>query len=143
MKRYESKIGWGLVFFIAGVIVSTSLVLIVNQVWVGLAINLALTGFIVHMFTTTYYVIEGDVLQVKCGFLINMRIAISSVCKITETSNPLGSPATSLDRVAIYYNKWDVVMISPKDKIDFIRHITEINSKIEVVLKKSKFASAV
>jgi hypothetical protein len=35
------------------------------------------------------------------------------------------------------------VMISPKDKIDFIRHITEINSKIEVVLKKSKFASAV
>jgi hypothetical protein len=143
MKRYESKIGWGLVFFIAGVIVSTSLVLIVNQVWVGLTINLALTGFIVHMFTTTYYVIEGDVLQVKCGFMINMRIAISSVSKIVETNNLLGSPATSLDRVAIYYNKWDVVMISPKDKIDFIRHITEINSKIEVVLKKSKFAKAV
>jgi hypothetical protein len=143
MKRYESKIGWGLVFFIASVIVSTSLVLIVNHVWFGLVINLAVTGFIVHMFTTTYYVIEGDVLQVKCGFVINMRIAISSVNKIEETNNPFGSPATSLDRVAIYYNKWDVVMISPKDKIDFIRHITEINSKIEVVLKKSKFASAV
>jgi hypothetical protein len=143
MKKYKSKIGWGLVIFIAVVIGSTFIVLIVNQVWVGLVIDLAVIGFIVHMFTTTYYVIEGDVLQVKCGFLINMRIAISSIRKMAETNNPLSSPATSLDRIAIYYNQSDVVMISPKDKMDFIRHITRINSKIEVILKKGKFVTAV
>ena len=137
MRKYKSKIGTGLVLFLAVVIGTSSIAMIINQVWAGLVVNLAVAAFIVHLFASTYYVIEGEELLVKCGFLISMRIAIGSVSKIAETNNPLSSPATSLDRIAIYYNTSDVVMISPKEKSDFIQHITRINSKIEVILKKT------
>jgi hypothetical protein len=138
MKKYKSKIGLSIVLFIAIVLGITSTIMIVNHVWPGLVINIVVVGFISYMFTSTYYVINGNDLIIKCGFMINTTIKIDRIKKIVETNNPLSSPATSLDRIAIYYNKSDSVMISPKDKMDFINQLNNINAKIEVVLKKDK-----
>lgn len=138
MKKYKSKIGLGLVLFLVVVFGSTSTSMIINQAWPGVLINLVVIAFIIHMFSTTYYIINGNDLIVKCGFLINMTIKIDTIKKIEETNNPLSSPAASLDRIAIDYNESDSVMISPKDKMDFINQLLKINEKIEVVLKKDK-----
>jgi len=67
-----------------------------------------------------------------------MTIKIESISKIAEINSPLSSPATSLVRITIYYNTKDTVMISPKDKQIFIKQLTDINSKIDVILKKDK-----
>ena len=58
--------------------------------------------------------------------------------KITETNNALSSPATSLDRLEITYGKFDSVIISPKQKQEFINDITTLNPNVEVKFKNKR-----
>ncbi len=138
MKKYTSKIGAGIVLFIAIALGGSSTFMIINEAWPGIIINLFVAGLLSYVFMTTYYVIDNHDLIIKCGFFINMKISIDTIIKIKETHNPISSPAASLDRIAIYYNDKQSVMISPKDKMDFINHLLQINEKIEVVLKKDQ-----
>jgi hypothetical protein len=137
MKRYNSKIGFGITFFIAAVLGIASLAMVLTGAWPGLIIIIIVAGFIVYVFRTTYYLIEGNQLIVKSGFMVDKIIAIEGVSKIVETNNPLSAPAASLDRMAIYYDEKKWIMISPKDKEEFIRHMTAIHDKI-VVTRKGK-----
>lgn len=82
------------------------------------------------------YKIEKENLNVKCTFLVNENIEINTIRKITETYNPLSSPAASIDRIEIFYNKFDSVLISPKKKKEFIEDILKINPNIEVIYRK-------
>ncbi len=136
MKRYNSKIGFGITFFIAAVLGIATLAMGLTGAWPGLIIIIIVAGFIVYVFRTTYYLIEGNQLIVKSGFMVDKTIAIEKVSKIVETNNPLSAPATSLDRLAIYYNERDWIMISPKDKEGFILHMTAIHDKIVVFRKR-------
>jgi hypothetical protein len=138
MKKYRSKIGIGIVLFIAIVIGITSAILIINQAWPGLLINIVVIAFIIYVFTSTYYIINGNDLIVKSGFLVHITVKIDRIRKIEETRNPISSPAASLDRIGIFYNKSDYVIISPEDKMDFIDQLKMINKEIEVILKKDR-----
>tara|TARA_R110001592_G_scaffold32216_2_gene112982 strand:- start:68 stop:340 length:273 start_codon:yes stop_codon:yes gene_type:complete len=84
---------------------------------------------------STYYLIDGRFLIIRSSFLINKKIKISSVKKISETNNPLSAPAASLDRLEIIYDNNGSVLISPKDKSGFIKHITRLNPQIEAAYK--------
>lgn len=138
-KIYKSKIGLELVIPIV-LIIGTVLVLpiIKEPSWIGFAIFLPVILFVVHMFMTTNYTIDSDELTIKCGFLFNKTIDIKTIKKITETNNALSSPATSLDRLEINYGKFDSVIISPKDKSEFINDILRLNPNVEVNFKKKK-----
>ncbi len=48
------------------------------------------------------------------------RIDIDSINSITETRNPLSGPALSLDRLLICYGHHRQIMISPKQKHEFL-----------------------
>jgi hypothetical protein len=39
-----------------------------------------------------------------------------------------------LDRIAVVYNKYDEVLISPKEREDFIAELLKINPNIEIVV---------
>jgi len=138
MKRYNSKIGVGITLFITAVLGIVTFAMVMNKAWPGLTIIVLVTAFISYLFRTTYYLIDGNQLIVKCGFMVDKTIPIDRVYKIVETNNPLSSPATSLDRLAIYYNQKDWIMISPKKKEDFIIHITSLNGEIVVFRKNDK-----
>jgi hypothetical protein len=136
-KIYKSKIGLELViplFLVFG----TVLALVIGQEpnWMGVVFLLPVVLFIVHMFITTNYTIESDQLTIKCGFLYNKTIDIKTIKKITESNNPLSSPATSLDRLEINYGKFDSVIISPKQKSEFINDIKELNPNVELKYRK-------
>lgn len=135
MKTYQSKTDTWLVVFIAAVLGVEGIIMIVNQLWGGLAIILAVGGLITYVFSSISYCIDGNQLVVHSGFFFKTTIQIDQIKKIAETNNPLSSPAASLDRIAIYYNTRGSVMISPKDKIGFIHQLKEINPTIVVVLK--------
>ena len=92
--------------------------------------------FVIHMFMTTVYTIDGDKLTIKCGFLYNKNIDIKTIKMISETNNALSSPATSLDRLEINYGKFDSVIISPKLKSEFINEIMRLNPNVEVKYKQ-------
>jgi len=135
-KIYKSKIGLELAIPLV-LVFGTVLTLTISQEpsWIGIVIFLPVILFVVHMFMTTEYTIDNDKLTVKCGFLYNKTIDIKSIRKITETNNPLSSPATSLDRLEINYGKFDSVLISPKQKSEFINEIKRLNPNIEVKYK--------
>ena len=40
----------------------------------------------------------------------------------------------SLDRIAIVYNKFDEVLLSPKERDEFINELLKINPNIEIKL---------
>jgi hypothetical protein len=136
MKKYNSKIGLLIVFFITAVIAGTSVILVKNHAWIGLAINIAVVMFVAYIFQTTYYLISGNDLIVRSGFFYNTTIDIHSIQRIAETHNPLASPAASLDRLAVYYGQNGFIILSPKDKIEFISHLRSVNPKIEIILRK-------
>lgn len=138
-KVYKSKIGPELVIpliLIFGVV----LLLNINQhsKWLGIVILFPAIIFVVHMFLSTHYTIDDDRLIIKSGFLFNKTIDIRTIKKVSETNNLLSSPATSIDRLEITYDKFDSVLISPKHKKEFIHDITTINPNIEVKLKKKR-----
>lgn len=138
-KIYKSKIGLELVIPLV-LVFGTVLTLTISQEpsWIGIVILLPVILFVIHMFMTTDYTIDSDKLTVKCGFLYNKTIDIKAIKKITETNNPLSSPATSLDRLEINYGKFDSVLISPKQKSEFINDIKGLNPNVEVKYKKKQ-----
>lgn len=136
---YKSKIGLELVIPI-GLVLGGSLLLFLlgEPKWIGLAIILPVIAFVVHLFATTNYTIDGKHLIIKSGFLVNKTIEIHSIKKIIETNNPVSSPATSMDRLEITYGKFDSIVISPKEKLAFIEDLKRINPDIEVKFKEKK-----
>lgn len=138
-KIYKSKIGLELAIPLV-LVFGTVLTLPINQEpsWIGIVILLPVILFVVHMFMTTNYTIDSDKLTIKCGFLYNKTIDIKTIKKITETNNPLSSPATSLDRLEINYGIFDTVIISPKQKREFVNDLTTLNTDIQVKLKNEK-----
>jgi hypothetical protein len=136
MKNYKSKLGLELIIPIFLLFGYALFELIIEKSWLGVFIMLVTISFIVYTFLSINYKIEKENLNIKCTFLINENIAIQSIRKITETYNPLSSPAASIDRIEIFYNKFDSVLISPKKKKAFIEDILKINSNIEVIYRK-------
>ena len=136
-KVYKSKIGLELVIPLI-IVFGAILFLAVTEEpnFVGFGILLLVMIFVIHMFMTTNYTIDGGNLKIKCGFFFNETIDIKTIKKISETNNALSSPATSLDRIEINYGKFDSVIISPKLKKEFIDEIIAINSSVEVKFKK-------
>ncbi|HRR08136.1 MAG TPA: PH domain-containing protein [Rhodothermales bacterium] len=135
-RVYKSKIGLELTIPVT-LVLGTVLVLSVWEKprWVGALVVLAVTGFVYYIFTTTYYVIDQNILRVRSGFFIDLKINIQDIHAISETRNPLSAPATSLDRLEIRYAHRSMVLISPKDKVGFIREIRGINPHVVVRLK--------
>lgn len=103
--------------------------------WLGLIGLLICLLFVIHLFTSISYTIIDDELKIKAVFLVNTKIPISSIHKIKETNNLISSPAASLDRLEIFYGKYDSIIISPLDKNEFIQDLLKINPNIEVDYK--------
>jgi len=135
---YKSKIDIGLMFPIFIIIFGVGVFIAFLSVWIGLVIISLLLTFIIHMILTTYYIIDGKSLRIKSGIFVNKLVPIDTIHKITETDSLESSPANSLDRLELRYNKFERIIISPKDKINFIKKLTELNTEIEVRLKNEK-----
>ncbi|MCI9845885.1 PH domain-containing protein [Flavobacterium pectinovorum] len=141
MEKFKSKIDLWLILFLAIILGGMLIKLLYDGVWLVSLLIFSQIVFIAHMFTTTFYVIESEKLIIKCGFLINTSISVATIKKISETNNIMSSPALSLDRLEILYNKFDTVMISPKDKTRFIEAIQSINPQVEIKLKHKTFVN--
>lgn len=135
-KTYPSKIDWEILLPLTLILLTSSVFMFFSKAWLGLGVNLLVAVFISHLFSTTYYVVQDTQLIVKSGFIFHTRIDILSITKISETNNILSSPALSLDRLEIRYQPRSNVVISPKDKQNFLQHLLQINPKISVQYKK-------
>ena len=130
---FKSKIGLEFLLPLGGLLGWAMVMTILEEKWFGVAI-IGLAGvFTASFFLRTYYEVTPDKkLKIVCGFISYPPIEVSSIRQITKTYNSLGSPALSLDRLAINYNQYDSVMISPKDKSEFVEYLQRMNPAIEV-----------
>ena len=78
------------------------------------------------LLSTRYILSEGE-LTVRSG-PFKWRIRVADISSITPTSNPLSSPALSLDRLRIEYLRNKSLLISPRDKEQFIRDIEAVRN---------------
>lgn len=136
MEKYKSKIDLWLVLFLAVTLGGSAIKMLYDGIWNGFFILLFTIAFVVQMFVTTYYIIDQEKLIIKSGFLVSLSIDINTIKKIEETNNILSSPALSLDRIEIFYNMSDNIMISPKDKAKFVAAIQKINPQVEIKKKR-------
>lgn len=135
---YKSKIDIGVMFPIFMVLFGVGVLMVFIRAWVGLTIILLLFTFIIHMLLTTQYKIIGKTLIIKSGIFVNKSVNIDTIRKITETNSMVSAPANSLDRLELNYNKFERIIISPKDKNGFIKFLSELNPNIKVQLKNEK-----
>lgn len=107
----------------------------IQKLWIGVIILLAATVLILSFLFRTYYQIVGNTLKIICGFVFKQEIDIKKIRKIEKTNNPISSPALSVkDRIEIYYDKYDSVIISPERQAEFIQKLKLINKNISTNL---------
>lgn len=131
MKKYRTKIGLELIGFIF--IVFIFMGFISADYWTAMLITIIFVAIIfVFALKGMAYKINDTVLTVQGSLMPDIKIEIDSIRKIVETNNPLSSPAGSLDRIEIFYNKFDSVIISPVETEEFLARLIKINPDIEV-----------
>lgn len=90
--------------------------------WTGLVIVLVGVGLPVWLIAATYYRFEARQLIVRSG-PFRWRIPIAEITEVVPTSNPISSPALSLDRLRIVYGEGRTLLVSPRDQDGFRREI--------------------
>jgi hypothetical protein len=126
---YKSKIGPPIIFplcTVGGMFIA----MIITRAWPAVLIMGVLILVLIHTYFNTYYTIAGNELKVRYGVIINKTIDISSIKKIVSTRDMRSAPALSTDRVEIFYNQYDSVLISPEDQAEFIERLKGINGEI-------------
>lgn len=83
----------------------------------------------VWLLSSTYYVLNETELLVRSGPL-QWRVPLADIRAITPTRNPLSSPALSLDRLRIDYQRWRSIMISPADKERFLEELENRRNRL-------------
>ena len=91
---------------------------------------MVLTIYLFCLTRLTRYVVEGVNLTVFYGFFLKKTIPVSSITSIQPTHNALSSPALSLRRLSIRYNKYDEILVSPEDPEAFVAALKAINPQI-------------
>lgn len=141
MKIYRSKISWPLLLFVQLIFVYILYEFLSEGVdWHSfLAVfffsMVSFTFlFIFYIFFSIHYIIDFDKkeLEVKLGIFKYSKISIPNIFKIEKTRSIISSPAPSMDRIEVFYNRFSSIILSPKDKQLFIQDLKQINPKIEV-----------
>ena len=129
MKIYRSKIDWWLVVLILAVFGFPVVDGVLSKEYMLSVVFITLLVFFWILALTLKYKIDGEMLSIW-----RTKIDIKTIRKVYATRNPLSSPALSINRIAIVYNKYDEVLISPKDRADFIGELLKVNPNIDVKL---------
>ncbi|MDO5104392.1 PH domain-containing protein [Capnocytophaga sp.] len=132
IDRWSMAIGLLFTLFSVGIVVwsiPTVAVILTSLIAVIIVLILMLIGAF-----SVKYQIDGDKFIGRIGCFYKKEIDIHSIRKIEKTKSILNTPlVTSFDRIEIFYNRYDSVMLSPLDKEVFIADLKRINPRIEVI----------
>ena len=134
-KIYKSKVSYGLLLVIFLVFYGPLVPDLINKelnskMLMTIGLLTLLFAFILHMFFKTRYIIDDNKLKIKSGFIPYKPIDIATIKEVARTKSIISSPAPSFDRIVIKYGKFDEIIISPKDKQNFVKDLLKINPEI-------------
>jgi membrane protein YdbS with pleckstrin-like domain len=133
---YKSKIDrWLLIVLVSAMVASlyasATIVLASSpSTWWLLALTAGIgIGLPLWLLLATNYTLEPRQLLVRSG-PFKWKVPIKDITSITATSNPLSSPALSLDRLRIEYGRGSAIMVSPRNKDQFLRDIEALRRDV-------------
>ena len=107
MKIYRTKISYPLLLSIIGfTILPTVPIMIIDVSFISFIALAIVASFLVLALYTIFsitYSINNEILTVKVGVFQCNQYLIKDIVKIQNTNSILASPASSLDRIAIYF----------------------------------------
>ena len=89
---------------------------------VAVLVALVGVGLPLWLLFSTRYTLEATYLLAQSG-PFKWVVPLADIKSITSSNNPLSSPALSLDRLRIDYGKGRMLLISPRDKEQFLQDI--------------------
>lgn len=129
---FKSKIDFS---FTALFIIPFIIILVIAAIsleWLLLLLVIPIYVLTIPIFLNTSYTVTTDgKLIIVSGWLYRKSLDIHTIRKVIPTSVPLSSPALSFNKLEIFYNKFDSVMISPREKQTFLETIISLNPTIE------------
>ena len=132
MQTFKSKIDKRIWIPLGLLLTAATLLLVMTKQWAGVVMVVGAIALIIHLLVSTSYTIAGSKLIVACGILVKKEININAIKKVVHTSNPLASPALSLRRLALHYNRYDTIMISPEKESAFLEQLKKLNAEIDI-----------
>lgn len=129
-REFRSKVGWW--YHLLMVLVVLGCLAAFLQAAIGPIIGMIVVAtLVIHVFLNTWYKVTADgMLIVHCSIFPEKKIAISDIQALEPTLMPVSSYALSLDRLMIWSNDKPWIIISPKNKKEFVRLLREINPSI-------------
>ena len=135
-KTYHSAISWWLWIPIYTLIIGQGIfIAIEGDLWV-FVFHLLLGLIIYFLVMRMHYDLTNTQLKIYVGPFLYSTIEVINIRKMELSNNPLSSPAASLKRLAIYYNKWGYVLISPKNREEFMDEVWKRKTQLEINAQK-------
>ena len=131
--KFKTKIDWWAHIALGILPIFTifmAVIFFVNRGTSGLAITivifLILDIFLIFpIWFNTYYTLDEKELLVKCGIWKPLKITYDSIKNVNESRSPLASSGLSLDRIEVIFGVGGVVLISPKNKQEFLQQLEQ------------------
>lgn len=124
MKIYLSKIDlWLIWLFVATLMLPLVMAAMFGgPLWPSLVIVGVIAAFSIWLYLATKYKVTEDEIIVHAG-LYKVTIVRKSIVSVTAMRDVAASPAFSLDRLEIVYNHNQRILISPKNRDNFLSDI--------------------
>ena len=132
-KLYKSKVDTSIVvILLVGIWGPIASILYIDFSLVAFCIVAIMMFSVLTLLYSIRYIINDKWLFVKYCHFYTQKFCIEDIKSIKKTRTILSAPAASFDRLELNFGN-AIVVISPKDKIDFINTIKEIShNKITV-----------
>lgn len=129
-KDYYSRIDFWVYLVIALPLVSLYPSVMAGD-WLTVGVVGIVALFILSLLRTVY-TIDDKALRVRCGFIPYPSMQVADIVSVRLTRSVFSSPALSLDRIAVTTLQGRQLVISPKERVDFVRQLLAINPNIKV-----------
>lgn len=77
------------------------------------------------------YIVENGSFYIISGWKESRKIPVSSFTTIKKSNTPIAGPARGIKRIEIETTGGDLIIISPRDREEFIPVIWEINPQVK------------
>lgn len=99
----------------------SALAVMLSGAWFVVPVMLLSAAFVLWIWAKTGYTITETDLLVQSG-PFRWRIPLATIRSVRPTRNPLSSPALSMDRLEVRYQK-GMVLISPEEQERFLEEL--------------------
>jgi len=128
---FKSKRDTWFTLLILGVTILMGWLMIVNTPIMVYIIGVLTISLLLWLLFGTNYKIGDGRLKIKSG-PFRSTVNIEDIKSMNATKTLLAGPALSVDRIEIFHKEYDLAIVSPKDKKEFVRALLTINKSIEV-----------